>query len=57
MKQSPSLNFHNEMEKQLLIGADLEKYHARHFLNVLSEMILKYDQTSSKQHQQTQLGA
>lgn len=57
MKQSPSLNFHDEMEKQLLVGAELEKYHARHFLNVLSDMILKYDQTSSKQHQQNQLGA
>ncbi|WP_342545537.1 hypothetical protein [Lysinibacillus sp. FSL K6-4013] len=56
MKQSPSLNFHEEIEKQLLIGADLEKYHARHFLNVLSEMILKYDQASCEQ-QQNQLGA
>lgn len=56
MQQFPSLNFHDEMEKQLLIGADLEKYHARHFLNVLSEMILKYDQASYEQ-QQNQLGA
>lgn len=45
------------MEKQLLTGAELEKYHARHFLNVLSEMILKYDQVSCDQQQQNQLGA
>lgn len=44
------------MEKQLLIGDELEKYHARHFLNVLSEMILKYDQAFRGQ-QQNQLGA
>jgi len=57
MKQSPSLNFNDEMEKQLLIGAELEKYHARHFLNVLSDMILKYENTLYKQHNQNQLGA
>lgn len=57
MKHSPSLNFHDEMEKQLLIGAELEKYHARHFLNVLSEMILKYENTLCEQHKQNQLGA
>lgn len=56
MKQSPSLNFHEEIEKQLLIGTDLEKYHARHFLNTLSEMILKYEKNLCEQHKQDQLG-
>ncbi|MFY3792557.1 hypothetical protein ACOQFO_12865 [Ureibacillus sp. MALMAid1270] len=45
VEHSPSLNFHDEMEKQLLIGVELEKYHARHLMVAFKDvqvLILKY---------------
>jgi len=57
MKESPTLNLHEEIEKQLLIGAELEKYNARKFLNLLSDMIVKYESTIYDNFKESIMGA
>lgn len=57
MKESPTLNLNEEMEEQLLIGPELEKYNARKFLNLLSDMIVKYESTLYDNFKESRLGA
>lgn len=57
MKEFPTLNLNEEMEEQLLIGPDLEKYNARKFLNLLSDMIVKYESTLYDNFKESRLGA
>lgn len=57
MKESPTLNLNEEIEEQLLIGPELEKYNARKFLNLLSDMIVKYESTIYDKFKEDRLGA
>ncbi|WP_156111873.1 hypothetical protein [Ureibacillus manganicus] len=57
MKESPTLSFNEEIEEQLLIGPELEKYNARKFLNLLSDLIVKYETTIYDKFKESRLGA
>lgn len=57
MKESPTLNLNEEIEEQLLIGPELEKYNARKFLNLLSDLIVKYESTIYDKFKENRLGA
>ncbi|WP_341301058.1 hypothetical protein MHB44_23075 [Lysinibacillus sp. FSL H8-0500] len=57
MKESPTLNLNEEMEEQLLIGPELERYNARKFINLLSDMIVKYESTIYDEFKENRVGA
>lgn len=43
MKKTPSIDYNEEFELQLLTEEELDKVKAKSFINLMSEMFLKYD--------------
>ncbi|WP_419893165.1 hypothetical protein [Oceanobacillus kimchii] len=44
MEKTPNLDYNKEFEEQLLIGEDLEKFKAKKFVNLLSDLFFKYEE-------------
>ncbi|MDW8517113.1 MULTISPECIES: hypothetical protein [Bacillaceae] len=57
MKVTPIHDFNQEIEEQLLIGKELEKYNAKKFLNLLSDMVVKYEPTIYEKFDNNKIGA
>lgn len=43
MKKNPSFDYNEEFEQQLLTEEELDKVNAKAFINLMSEMYLKYE--------------
>jgi len=43
MKKSPNLDYREEFEKQLMTDEELVKVKAKDFINLLSDLFLKYE--------------
>jgi len=43
MKENHPFNFNDVIEKQLMTEEDLEKVKAKAFVNLMSEMLVKYE--------------
>ncbi|MGO5676659.1 hypothetical protein ACTOTM_20220 [Bacillus subtilis] len=48
MKKTPSLDYNEEFEQQLLTEEELDKVKAKSFINLMSEMFLKYESEFEK---------
>jgi hypothetical protein len=48
MNQAPSIDYNEEFEQQLLTEKELDKVRARTFINLMSEMCLKYESEIAK---------
>ncbi|MFE7064588.1 hypothetical protein ACFVAD_20855 [Sutcliffiella sp. NPDC057660] len=48
MKKTPSFDYNEEFEEQLLTEEELDKVKAKSFINLMSEMFLKYESEIKK---------
>ncbi|MBU9710896.1 hypothetical protein [Evansella tamaricis] len=49
MKNSPSIDLNNELEQQLATDEELKIVRAKMFINLLSDLFLKYEDELEKQ--------